>query len=354
MNAPRSLSSCSSDAWDEFLRAHPEGQFQQSAAWARVKALEGWTCERRVVLRDGAIAGGFQLLWKPSRLGRIGYVSKGPVVAHGVNDLGSRLAEGMTRAAGDLKLRALIAQPPDSGSVGVEDLIRRGFFRHPVPSVISATAIVPIGEGPDAVIAGLSSNARREWRTASKRGAVFRWGTRADLATFFGLMCISARRQHGVPNPSSLSLLESLWDALSPHVSLGIADYQGAMNAAALVVRFGTRLTVWKVGWSGEHPEVFGNCFVNTEVLLWGAGQGDSLADFVSIDPTIARTLLEGRELTEVQNRSKDKFHLKLGAKPVLLPPALLYTGNPVVRLLLRAVMRCPPVRRAIMARIRS
>src|SRR5689334_11430067 len=69
--------------WDTFLQRSPLGQFQQSSIWAQAKASEGWSPVRILLTVGQNLVGGFQLLWKRSRLGRIGYVSKGPVVTPG-------------------------------------------------------------------------------------------------------------------------------------------------------------------------------------------------------------------------------------------------------------------------------
>src|SRR5690242_12917165 len=69
--------------WDAFLLSTPLGQFQQSSAWARVKALENWRATRFIMTSEGAPVAGCQVLWK-TKLGlRFGYISKGPVVLPG-------------------------------------------------------------------------------------------------------------------------------------------------------------------------------------------------------------------------------------------------------------------------------
>lgn len=339
--------------WDRFLRGTPEGHFQQSSAWARVKRAEGWTAVRRVVGGSQTPEAGFQLLYKRSRLGRIGYVSKGPVTAKAAPpDAALRCLRLMIQTADELGIRAIVTQPPDGSALTRTDLVRLGFFPHPLPSIIDATAIVPLHEGPEAVLAAMESNSRRKWRAATKRGVTFRWGKRTDLRAFFDLMCVSARRQGSSPNPPRLALLEELWDALSPEVSLAIAEHEGVMNAAALLVGFGSRLSVWKVGWSGTNPELFGSCLVNVEALLWGARNRYKVGDFVAIDPTIAEALLAGRPLSERQNHSKDKFHLELGAHPQKLPAAQLRVVNPLLRQTLSLALSFPVLRQRLLARV--
>jgi len=67
--------------WDSFLELMPSGRHEQTSLWAQVKAMTGWRTIRVVLSANEQIQGGFQILWtnKPP-LGRIGYISYGPVV----------------------------------------------------------------------------------------------------------------------------------------------------------------------------------------------------------------------------------------------------------------------------------
>ena len=66
--------------WDEFLCSCPKGEYQQSSSWAQFKRMDGWQTCRVIARKAGAIAGGFQLLWKKRKGCKVGYVSRGPVV----------------------------------------------------------------------------------------------------------------------------------------------------------------------------------------------------------------------------------------------------------------------------------
>src|SRR5215831_9968162 len=62
--------------WDGFLAASPLGHFQQCSLWALAKNAEGWKPLRMVLRKQGRLAGGFQILWRRTRLGPIGYIYK--------------------------------------------------------------------------------------------------------------------------------------------------------------------------------------------------------------------------------------------------------------------------------------
>ena len=48
--------------WDRFLEYHPNGQYQQSSAWAEYKRGEGWHVSRGIIRKSESLVGGFQLL----------------------------------------------------------------------------------------------------------------------------------------------------------------------------------------------------------------------------------------------------------------------------------------------------
>ena len=66
--------------WDDLLCRSGLGQFQQATFWMQAKRAQGWKPIRAIVTLDGEPVGGFQVLWRRSWLGRIAYVSKGPVL----------------------------------------------------------------------------------------------------------------------------------------------------------------------------------------------------------------------------------------------------------------------------------
>jgi hypothetical protein len=167
------------ESWDEFLQQIPVGQFHQSSMWARAKASEGWSCIRVLMAGECGLMGGFQLLWRSTRLGRIGYVSKGPVLKPLENRVDADLVERhaislLKDTARRKRIRALIVQPPDfcnemSGSLRDADLLPGVQM-----GVNDATWIVDVSDGwiersanaltaPSAGICGFGRENDRIW-----------------------------------------------------------------------------------------------------------------------------------------------------------------------------------------------
>ena len=68
------------------------------------------------------------------------------------------------------------------------------------------------------------------------------------------------------------------------------------------------------------------------DALTWGSRAGFATCDFGGMSREIAEALLAGHGLTEAQHRSRDFFHLRFGGRPALLPAAVVYVPNPVLR----------------------
>lgn len=340
------------EAWDEFLASSARGQFQQRSGWAQVKALEGWSSVREYLGPAGPRSGGFQLLWKQSGLARIGYVSKGPVLPEETEAAVDAAIEKLTALARRLRLSAVLVQPPDDSRISSAVLVRHSYFPQPVASVARATGTVSLEGGADGVIGRMSRTARQDWRSAGRQGVTLRWGTRDDLAHFFGLMRESCRRQHTNPNPSHVELLEALWSAFPDGLRLAFAEHSGRTQSGLLMIRQGSTIIFWKKGWVSEQPRLFANQFLMTECLVWAAAEGYVSADMLAMSPEIATSILSNAVLTEAQRHGRDVFNLRLGARPKLLPPAHLFVTSRLLRGVVYSGLRWRRLRRAIEQRV--
>ena len=75
------------DEWDALVERTPGTDVTQLSAWARVRASAGFSPLYVHAHRDGKLVGGAQLLYRRVPVvGRVGYVSYGPVVDHSAVD----------------------------------------------------------------------------------------------------------------------------------------------------------------------------------------------------------------------------------------------------------------------------
>jgi CelD/BcsL family acetyltransferase involved in cellulose biosynthesis len=328
--------------WDKFLQQSPLGQFQQSAIWARVKEVEGWKPVRVVVTIDEEMVGGFQLLWRSSRPGRMGYVAKGPVVAPAHPGLADFATGLLTRLARSEKLRALIVQPPDLCGQMAAELATGGFDLETLEGVNDATWVVGLGDGFEAVERRMNGETRRKARRAAERGITIREGGRDDIQTFFDLMLSTCRRQEVSPSPPDVRSFFALWDAarLSGAARLTFAEWEGKPLAGQIDICFGQTVTQWKKGWSSSEAKRFPNDLLTHQALQWATANGFQFFDFAAFDRSMAIRMLNGEPLTPEQEKSRYIFLARMGGTPRLLPEAQIYLPNSVIRMAYRTLFR--------------
>ncbi|MFM1944918.1 MAG: hypothetical protein RI897_3900 [Verrucomicrobiota bacterium] len=137
------------------------------------------------------------------------------------------------------------------------------------------------------------------------------------------------------PNPPSEAATASLWKAVCkcsrPRLTLAVFD--GNPIAARLNIGFGRRFSLFKTGWNGAQPKSHPNELLDGESLAWAAKHGYELADWVGISKDLAQAAKTDPDWKENHRISpRDGYVLHFGGSPVLLPPALLYIPNPVLR----------------------
>jgi peptidoglycan pentaglycine glycine transferase (the first glycine) len=327
--------------WDRFLAQTPLGQFQQSTAWARAKASEGWQPLRVLILSEDAIVAGFQIMARPAwrGRGRIGYISKGPVVVPGRSWAAGCTARLLQQVVRQEKLSALVVQPPDLCRQMPDALQAGGFMADCLMKVNDATWVIDLSGDFEAVEAQMGRTTRNLVRRAVRTGVTIRLGGREDLERFFELMLATCSRQQTSPNPARLADLLALWDAAAPsgNIRLFLAEYQGKVVAGLLAIVFGETATLWKVGAAPPDKELRPNDAMYHHAIRWAHESGCRYCDFAAFDRRMALSILAGEPLSEEQLHSRYLFLTRFGGQPRLLPGALIYFPHS----LLRALYRC-------------
>ena len=334
-------SSAESDpAWDAFLESHPSGQFQQSTAWASAKKADGWNSLRYRIEDRGVVCGGFQMLWRTSRLGRIAYISKGPVLGTPDPEIQCLMIETLRRAANQHRLRGLIIHGPDRDAMDDDCLRQLSVLPERFQGVIDATLWFDLTGSEADLWSRMPAYNRTFVRQSERRGVVVREGGEKDLPLFFELMQRTCVRQQETPNPASLIALQTLWRSFAREskIRLTFAESNGQPVAALIVLKFGDRLTLWKKGWTSQNQKLRPNHLLYFEAMCWGQSQGLAFCDFYSVRRDIAESLLRGEKLDADQNRSRDRFHLGFGGTPQLLPRPCVYFPSSLLRLAYRGL----------------
>jgi CelD/BcsL family acetyltransferase involved in cellulose biosynthesis len=320
--------------WDRFLQATPLGEFQQTTGWAKFKQASGWNCARTVLTENQRVVGGFQLLWRRTRLGAIGYVSKGPVSENEDRHAVDALVEHLVLAARALRLRAMIVQPPSLSRQTVPRLKAHMFAPDRLTDIYTASIQVDVSGEKNAIFAGMSRTKRQMVRQAIRRDVLVREGNEQDLDGFFQLMLKTSQRQGVAPSPPNKESLHRFWKAFGggERCHLFLAERNGRTIGGLFCFHFRDTLYGWRKGATPEDLKHHPIELLYYESFLWAHNKGFRCVDFCSLDRNMAETLINGLPLSEAQKTSRDFFHLGFGGRPVIMPDAHLYFANPLLR----------------------
>ena len=339
-------------AWDDFLESSPQGHFQQSSAWAHFKATEGWSVVRAVYAADGSILGGFQMLWKRTRLGTLAYVSKGPVLHSRVSSLSDQATDQIRQIAEERGFAAVVVQPPDEcGAELAQSTLRDGAIPCAFLGIIESTLLIDLSGGIPALASRYRGSTRTKRRKAIRTGLTVRDGDERDIPNFYRLMRMTCERQGVEPNPPTEESVRALWRSLNARrkrVFLKFAVHHDELVSGDLIIIFGHRATIFKTGWSGRYPKLRPNELLVCEGLEWAASQGCTVADFAGFDKQLAVPLLQGRKIPHALNQHRDAFKAGFGGYPKLLPSASLWFSNPFLGFCVRHVIRVRFVKNAL------
>jgi hypothetical protein len=288
---------------------------------------------------EDQLLGGFQVLWRSTRFGRIGYLSKGPVLkpleSRADADLLEQYAISLLKeVARQKKLRAVIVQSLDFCDEMSEPLRLAGLLSCTSAGVNDATWIVDVSDGFAAVERRMDRAFRKCLDRAERGNLRVMEGERSDLASFYEMMLASCRRQNVAPNPSDLRHLLALWDAAHPRgaIRLYVVECEGESVAGQLGVLFGKTVTLSKKGWTGAEKRLSPNDVCVYAGIRWASQAGYARCDFASFDRTMAISILGGHQLTAEQAQSRYVNFFRTGGQPLLLPRAEVFLPNRFLR----------------------
>ncbi len=319
-------------AWDEFLANIPMGHHTQTSLWSQVRAAQGWRPVRIVGDRAGKIVGGAQILYKSTRLGRLGYITRGPVFAPGESACAPDLLDEIHGVLCSLKIRLLTLQPPGTEPSRPAYLDKRRFVESNTEIAPRATLLMNVRPNPEEMLASINRKTRYNIRLSGRKGVVVREGNASDLSTYHELLTATSARQGFEPYP--LAYFEAMWRILHPRgiLRLSIAELDGEPIAGQIAIPFGTMVVNKLSVWSGR----FGNCRPNEAIqwsaIEWAHNHGYDVYDLEGIKLSAAQALLEGQSLPPSLSQSVVSFKLGFCDNVVVGPSAQVFIPNPMVR----------------------
>lgn len=314
-------------AWDCFVARAPGGTHQQTSMWAQVKSLAGWRPVRIMLLRDGAVAAGCQILMRPVPwLGTVAYVPYGPLVADGDAGAAAAILDALQQIVSRERFRYLKLQPAPGSTGMASALAKRGFVPSSLDTAPRLTVRVDLRRSPDAILGAMRARTRTYIRQAQRRGLVVRDGSEHELPLFYELVAATGRRQGFPPYPCSY--YEQIWRSFQGHVRLLLADYKGEVLSGALLLGFGDRVSYKMGGWSGQRRDVRPNEFMHWAGMQWGRDRGYLYYDLEGI--------LAGRDRNSLPASGVTHFKLGLGGEIIQLPGSYDYVQQRLLRIGLR------------------
>lgn len=325
--------------WNRFLESVPDSHHLQTTCWAELKAPGRWEADRLALVQAGKIVAGLQLLHRRvSRLGRMGYVPRGPVFGNTDERLPKRLLPALLELAREKNLRYLTVQPPRCGARFASELTAHGFSPTPFQVAPTATVLIDVQPPVETLRARLNSSCRRALRKAEASGLRARVGTAADLPAFHALLTATGQRHGFTPPP--LDYFERMWRlfAATDDIALFLAEYEGEPVSGELDVTFGDTLVSKRAGWSGKHPKFHPNELVVWTAMNWARERGLKYYDMEGFDPEMARQVTSGAAVPAASKQTHHWFKLGFGGQVVVLPDNYEIVRVPVLGAIHRVV----------------
>ena len=324
-------------AWDDFVSQHFDPQPEQTSAWGDVRSHWGWKPTRIYIKQDGVILGGAQIQeFVIKKILRVGYISRGPLIAEGVDPLlVLRAIKWLTRK---LRLSYVAVSPPYFCESLVKAMPAEGFQIRPdalPPSVWhQATFLIDLNADLDTLFANLRPSVRNNVRRGLRSGLEVVSGSDKDLALFNELMNSLCLRRGTHPNLPGVDFIPKLWSRFAPRgwIHLLFIRHGAETISSHLILTVGKCARSWRVGWSGEHSKLFPNDVLNWEAIRWAKEHGFQQFDLLGVDRRDAEELLNGRAASEPYHCNITFFKAGFGGKLLLLPNEYCYFPNPILR----------------------
>ncbi|MFH2044718.1 MAG: peptidoglycan bridge formation glycyltransferase FemA/FemB family protein [Pseudomonadota bacterium] len=326
--------------WDSFVESAPEGRHEQLSLWSQVKSLDGWNYIRVVITNHIGIIGGFQLLWVSKRfLGRIAYVSQGPIINDNDAATMAFVIDQLKAIVKKHKIRAVIVQPAcHSDNISVQ-LCKNGFLPNIVyKGIIDTTLQIDLGKDENVLLKQMTAKKRWNIRRSISTGTNFLEGCETELGIFFELMSETCRRQGVAPNPPDKNHIETIWQLFKPqgYLKLFFIQHEGEPVSGGLAVTIDDRFIFWKGGWSGKYNKMRPNDALYWNLIKWANSKGYRYIDFVSVDRKAALYIKQNKVLPKEIIQTPTYFKMGFGGKIVYLPEALVYIPNILLNCLYR------------------
>lgn len=302
--------------WDAHLRT-AGGHPLQASAWGFLKERFGWQAHRLWV-DDGRAAA--QLLIRPYRGVAAAYVPRGPLLS-GNEATDAALLDGLIRRARSRRAAFLRLEPDVLQGAPFETGLRTILAEHgfrPVERTLQPRSSIQLelGHSDDELRSGLSKGHRADVRRAERSGVQVRVGTaEEDVEVLHEMMrATQQRKTFGIHTPA---YYRALWRLFADDARLLLAEHDGEVLAATLVVAFGDRALYLAAGSTRRGLELRASHALQWQAIRWARERGARTYDLWGIPDARGRAELHATGSEQLSEQRIAALQQQAGADPL-------------------------------------
>jgi lipid II:glycine glycyltransferase (peptidoglycan interpeptide bridge formation enzyme) len=321
-------------AWDRLVADAKGSDVTQLSGWAAVRRTMGYEPLHVFAWQSGALVGGAQVLVRRLPLvGRVGYVSYGPIVAGTAPRAAvvAALADELA-ALGRTRLRALFVQPVEGDDLSAA-LVARGFRNSTAGVAPAATVRIDLSATEEELRAGLSKRIRRWTGKWAGYGVTVRRGGVDDLTLLADLLRRTALHQgFSELSPDYVRTLY-LQFADRGQVDIFVGEVHGVPVAAELFTTCGGVLRCRLTGMDRSGPSVrlSVTAALDWEAMKWAKANGLAEFDLGGLSSAAAEVVAEEGFSSPALDGAA-RFKVGFGGRLHRYPRAVELISSPVLR----------------------
>ena len=223
---------------DQYVaKAHPEANFLQTSAWAKVYELDGKETFFRGIEKDGKLIGSAVIILKPAKRGRYLEIPGGPMLDwEGDREVLEFFVSEITKLAKSLKCVFVRMRPNIRDTEENESLVKSlGFVKSPMHLHAEHTVMLDLTKSEDELLTDMRRQTRYEVRRSAKLGiTVERDNSEQAFDDFYDIQLETAKRQGFIP--STRKFIQAQREAFGDNIQIYTAKLEDKVLAKGLII----------------------------------------------------------------------------------------------------------------------